>query len=106
MREKEAAVAAARLAAPAVATRSGTRIADAVLYSYVPLVWGLNFIVIKAALPAFASPLAFNAVRWAFAAAVLLAVVAVRHDRLAVARSDWPRVSFTPMETCVEASSG
>ena len=92
MREEGAAVASAPLPVRAVARRSGARFADAVLYSYVPLVWGLNFIVIKAALPAFASPLAFNAVRWAFAAAVLLAVVATRHERLAVARADWPRV--------------
>ncbi len=65
---------------------------DAVFYIYVPLVWGLNYIVIKAALPAFASPLAFNAVRWAFAASALLVLVAVRRDRLWVAPADRPRV--------------
>ena len=65
---------------------------NAVFYVYVPLVWGLNYIVIKAALPAFASPLAFNAVRWALAAAILLLLVAVRRDRLWVAPADRPRV--------------
>jgi drug/metabolite transporter (DMT)-like permease len=65
---------------------------NAVLYVYVPLVWGLNYIVIKAALPAFASPLAFNAVRWALAAAILLLLVAVRRDRLWVVPADRPRV--------------
>lgn len=92
MPEEDAAAAATPRSVPPAAWRSGARIADAALYSYVPLVWGLNFIVIKAALPAFASPLAFNAVRWAFAAAVLLVVVAFRHERLSVARPDWPRV--------------
>jgi drug/metabolite transporter (DMT)-like permease len=92
MLEEDATVASTPLPVPAVASRCGARIADAVLYSYVPLIWGLNFIVIKAALPAFVSPLAFNAVRWAFAAAVLLVVVAMRHERLAVAPADWPRV--------------
>ncbi|HEV2440624.1 MAG TPA: DMT family transporter [bacterium] len=90
MPEEHAAVASTSLAAPPA--RSAAAAADAVLYLYVPLVWGLNYIVIKAALPAFASPLAFNAVRWAFAAAVLLLLVAVRRERLWVEARDRPRV--------------
>ena len=91
MPEEHAAAASPSLAAPP-APRSANAVVDAVLYVYVPLVWGLNYIVIKAALPAFVSPLAFNAVRWAFAAAVLLLVVAVRRDRLWVVSQDRPRV--------------
>jgi drug/metabolite transporter (DMT)-like permease len=92
MPEEHAAAASTPVAAPAALSRSAAAILDAVFYVYVPLVWGLNYIVIKAALPAFASPLAFNAVRWAFAAAALLLLVAVRRDRLRVARTDVPRV--------------
>lgn len=72
--------------------RAAAPAADAVFYVYVPLVWGLNYIVIKAALPAFDSPLAFNALRWALAAALLLALVLVRRDRLWIAPRDRPRI--------------
>lgn len=92
MSEEHAAAASTPIAAPPVPSRSAAAVLDAVFYVYVPLVWGLNYIVIKAALPAFASPLAFNAVRWAFAAAALLLLIAVRRDRLRVARADVPRV--------------
>ncbi len=66
--------------------------ADFMIVIFVPVVWGFNFIVIKDALPSFASPLAFNAVRWGLASAVLLVLVAVRRDSLRVAPRDWPRL--------------
>ncbi len=63
--------------------------ADFFIFVFVPVVWGLNFIVIKDALPDFASPQVFNAVRWILAAAVLLVLVAVRRDPLRIAPRDW-----------------
>jgi drug/metabolite transporter (DMT)-like permease len=67
---------------------------DLVLFLFIPIVWGLNFVVIKAALPAFASPEAFNALRWALAATTLLVLVGIRRDPLGIAPRDWGRVLF------------
>ena len=97
MPQEHAAVVSESLDAPAARpapspSRHALTAVDAVFYLYVPLVWGLNYIVIKAALPAFSSPLGFNAVRWAFAAALLLALVALRRERLSVAPADRPRM--------------
>ncbi len=66
--------------------------ADLLLFVFVPVVWGLNFIIIKRVLPAFPSPQSFNAVRWILATGVLLALVAVRRDPLRVAPADWGRL--------------
>jgi len=74
-------------------TVSRARVApiDAVFF-LVPAVWGLNFIVIKAALHQFASPQSFNAVRWILATGVLAGAVAVRGDSLRVATRDWGKI--------------
>lgn len=58
----------------------------------IPVVWGLNYIVIKDALPAFASPLAFTALRWILAAGVLTALAGARREPVWVRRDDWGRV--------------
>jgi drug/metabolite transporter (DMT)-like permease len=65
---------------------------DLLFVAFVPVVWGLNFIVIKDALPAFSSPQGFNALRWILATGVLLALVAVRRDPLRIAERDWGRL--------------
>lgn len=62
-----------------------------IMAASVPVIWGLNFIFIKDALPWFASPQVFNAARWILAMGVLLAVVAIRRDPLRIARRDWGR---------------
>lgn len=67
---------------------------ELILTLFIPVVWGLNFIVIKGALPAFASPQGFNALRWALAAATLLVLVRARQDPLRIAPRDWGRVLF------------
>lgn len=63
--------------------------ADFFIFMFVPVVWGVNFIVIKNALPGFASPQVFNALRWVLATAVLLGLVAVRRDPFWIAPRDW-----------------
>lgn len=68
--------------------------ADLPFIAFVPVIWGLNFIVIKDALPAFSSPQGFNALRWMLATAVLLLLAAVRRDPLRIAESDWGRMVF------------
>jgi drug/metabolite transporter (DMT)-like permease len=68
--------------------------ADLLLFAFVPIIWGLNFIVIKDALPAFSSPQGFNALRWMLATAVLLALTVARRDPLRIAESDWGRLVF------------
>ena len=65
---------------------------DLVFIGFVPVVWGLNFIVIKDVLPTFSSPQGFNALRWILATGVLLTLVAVRGDSLWIARRDWGRL--------------
>jgi drug/metabolite transporter (DMT)-like permease len=65
---------------------------DLLILAFVPVVWGLNFIVIKNALPAFSSPQGFNALRWILATGVLLTLVAVRRDSLWIADRDWGRL--------------
>jgi len=62
--------------------------ADLLIYVFVPVVWGVNFIVIKAALAHF-SPQSFNAARWILATGVLLTLVAIRRESLRVPRQDW-----------------
>ncbi|HEX4836428.1 MAG TPA: EamA family transporter [bacterium] len=66
--------------------------ADFLFFVFVPVVWGLNFIVIKDALPAFSSPQAFNALRWILAAGVLLTLVALQRDSLWIAPHHWGRL--------------
>ncbi len=66
--------------------------ADLLFIAFVPAIWGLNFIVIKDALPAFSSPQGFNALRWILATGVLLTLVAVRRDPLRIAERDWGRL--------------
>src|SRR5207245_8287371 len=58
----------------------------------VPVVWGLNFIVIKSALGQFSSPQSFNALRWLLASAVLAVAVAARRDSLRIAPGHWGRI--------------
>jgi len=58
----------------------------------VPVVWGLNFIIIKAALNQFSSPQSFNALRWILASGILGIAVAVRRDSLRIAPRDWGRI--------------
>jgi drug/metabolite transporter (DMT)-like permease len=53
----------------------------------VVLIWGINFSVIKLALNSFA-PLAFNALRFSLATAVMLAVMRLRREHLGVPRRD------------------
>jgi len=53
----------------------------------VVLIWGINFSVIKLALNSFA-PLAFNALRFSLATAVMLAVMRWRREHLGVPRRD------------------
>ena len=67
---------------------------DLLFFGFVPIVWGLNFIVIKDALPAFSSPQGFNALRWMLATAVLLLLTVVRREPLRIAESDWGRMLF------------
>ena len=69
-----------------------TALEDAAIVAFVPVVWGLNFIVIKGALPAFVSPAAFNAMRWVLASIVLLAITAARRESLRIAPGDRGRV--------------
>jgi drug/metabolite transporter (DMT)-like permease len=69
-----------------------TALEDAAIVAFVPVVWGLNFIVIKGALPAFASPAAFNAMRWVLASVVLLAITAARRESLRIAPDDRGRI--------------
>lgn len=66
--------------------------ADLLFFLFVPVVWGLNFIVIKDALAQFTSPQGFNALRWILATGVLLTLVAVRGDPLWIAPRDWGRL--------------
>ncbi len=66
--------------------------ADLFIVLFVPLAWGLNFIVIKDALAEFSSPLTFNAPRWTLATAILLILVAARRDSLSIAPRDWGAV--------------
>jgi len=65
-------------------------------FGFVSAVYGVNFIVIKSALPAFASPLVFNALRWTLAACVSMGVVALRRDSLCIAPRDWGYVALNP----------
>ncbi|HKV44435.1 MAG TPA: DMT family transporter [bacterium] len=58
----------------------------------VPVVWGLNFIIIKAALGQFSSPQSFNALRWILASGILGVAVAARRDSLRIAPRDWGRI--------------
>ncbi len=61
---------------------------------FVPVIWGLNFIFIKGALPWFATPQVFNAVRWILATSVLLILVASRRDPLWIAPRAWGRLAL------------
>jgi drug/metabolite transporter (DMT)-like permease len=69
-------------------------VAEMMFFGFVPAVYGINFIVIKGALPAFASPLVFNALRWILAACMSLTVVALRRDSLRIAPQDWGSVAL------------
>lgn len=54
-------------------------------------IWGVNFAVVKQALEAF-SPLAFNAVRFVVASAMVLVVLRMQGPLQRPAREDWPRL--------------
>lgn len=70
---------AVAVAAP-VARPAGLTGTDALLALMVTL-WGVNFIVIKAALPVFNSPLSYNAVRFTLATLAIAGVAAVAGTR-------------------------
>ncbi len=55
------------------------------------LIWGLNFTVVKAGLEEL-SPLAFNALRFPFAAAAVLVLIRGTGRQLVPPRKDWPAV--------------
>jgi len=73
--------------------RGRVTLADVVLVSFVPVVWGLNYIVIKGTLPSFASPAGFNAVRWVIGTTVLLALAIAHRESLWIERRDWGRLA-------------
>jgi drug/metabolite transporter (DMT)-like permease len=62
------------------------------LLTLMTLIWGINVIVVKAALDVF-SPLAFNAFRFTIGA-VVIALVARRLGRGRPVRADWARLAF------------
>jgi drug/metabolite transporter (DMT)-like permease len=68
--------------------------ADLAFLVFVPLVWGVNFTVIKDVLPTFSSPQSFNALRWILATAVLFLLTALRRDSLGIAPRDWGRLAL------------
>ena len=58
-----------------------------------PVVWGLNYVVIKDALPSFSSPQTFNALRWTLGALILLAGALMRREPLRIDPPDWARLA-------------
>ncbi len=60
-----------------VARPQGFTSTDALMLCMVTI-WGVNFIVMKAILPAFDSPLTFNAVRFAIASVAIVAIAVLR----------------------------
>jgi drug/metabolite transporter (DMT)-like permease len=77
-----------------VKPRRGLSPTDFFVVVFIPLTWGLNFIVIKSALAAFLSPQSFNAVRWTLATGVLLTLTAVRRESFQIAPRDWGRIAL------------
>ncbi|MGD0483584.1 MAG: DMT family transporter [Gemmatimonadales bacterium] len=73
------------------APRGGFTTTDGLL-TLMTLIWGINVIVVKAALDVF-SPLAFNAFRFTIGA-VVIALVARRLGRGRPARADWGRLAL------------
>jgi len=57
----------------------------------VPFIWGLNFVVIKAALDEF-PPMAFMAIRFAFASIVMITVLYWREGHVSLSRGVWFRL--------------
>ncbi|HLN12691.1 MAG TPA: DMT family transporter [bacterium] len=58
-----------------------------------PVVWGLNYVIIKGALPSFSSPQTFNALRWTLGALILLGGALARRESLRIDPRDWGRVA-------------
>ena len=58
-----------------------------------PVVWGLNYVVIKGALPSFSSPQTFNALRWTLGALILLGGALARRESLRIDPRDWGRLA-------------
>ena len=71
-----------------------TTAADLAFLAFIPVVWGINFIIIKDALVEFSSPQSFNALRWILATAILFLLAVLRGDSLAIAPRDWGRLAL------------
>jgi drug/metabolite transporter (DMT)-like permease len=73
--------------------RPRTTLTDLAIVVSLPLVWGLNYVVIKGALPSFSSPQTFNALRWTLGVLILTAGALIRRESFRIDARDWGRLS-------------